>query len=177
MLDAFGDFEDAIALPEIRRMQLMRASCGGTFVGRFAPRKDPRLRAVKAASKMVVDSVVFSFSNASSWFTHNEVELVTLLEELPCQDLQGVHVAPSSPQTIRKKTEDYGAYPSPLSALTDVTSGEGDDSKWHYDWSGVSGDVAHDSSPTPSTEEEEVDEETARRARALAKAQRYGHAV
>ncbi|CAE7349251.1 unnamed protein product [Symbiodinium natans] len=151
-----------------QRIQLSRAACGGTFVGRFVPCEDRRLRAAKA-SKLAVDSVVFSFSNAS-WFAHKEVELITLWEELP-----GAYVSPN----FRAKTvEESAEYPreqsTPPLYLDELDNDCNQEYDWRYDAADEESGDTVDASPTPSTEE---DEETARRARALAKAQRYGYAV
>jgi len=63
------------------RLLLQRWARGGTFLGAFAPGHDRRLLPAAGEVKPPkVEAVIFSFSNAFSWFTAKEVELVLLRE-------------------------------------------------------------------------------------------------
>eukprot|EP00929_Paragymnodinium_shiwhaense_P032044 TRINITY_DN17834_c0_g1_i1.p1 TRINITY_DN17834_c0_g1~~TRINITY_DN17834_c0_g1_i1.p1 ORF type:complete len:539 (+),score=205.04 TRINITY_DN17834_c0_g1_i1:134-1750(+) len=65
------------------RVVLQKHARGTTFSGSCAPGHDRRILAAAAEatdSSLVVEKVVFSFSNAFSWFTAKDVELVTVVD-------------------------------------------------------------------------------------------------
>jgi hypothetical protein len=91
------------------KVPLQKMSRGRTFSGTFDPAKDRRLKNGEArkngeASKagLAVDSLLFEFSNAFSWWTGREVELVIVRERDPGAPLSQVPPLPSlEPQLPR----------------------------------------------------------------------------
>lgn len=78
-----------LALPaqeETSKLPLQKMSRGRTFSGKFDPAKDRRLRGqgtVAGKGDLAIDSLLFEFSNAFSWWTGREVELVIVREREP----------------------------------------------------------------------------------------------
>lgn len=93
------------------KLPLQKMSRGRTFSGTFDPAKDRRLKNGEArkngeASKagLAVDSLLFEFSNAFSWWTGREVELVIVREREPGAPLSQVPPLPPLEPQLRRSS-------------------------------------------------------------------------
>lgn len=202
-------------------VRLERAAVGEQFVGTFTPSCDRRIN-----PSLQPEAVLFCFSNASSWFSSKEVELITLQGWLPvqsspppsqllaadatpdpkgCCDLlvDAMTPPPPSPETnIRRLPEEPGKLCAGQLPLSAAVSEQGTPVYGSYDTNSADEiwdddqnyeefqDDLRDDEVTQNLQEKSAavirsaddgdspqDEESARKARALAVAQRYGCAV
>jgi len=160
---------------------LERAACGRTFSGSFAPARDRRLlpageALLPAAGPVRPEAVLFSFSNAFSWFSSKEVELVTLWDWHPHQ------------QATAPPSEDLP--PPPEVGEQEIAANEGeqvDAEEWlpeaeseaqeGFEAETIEAEADPQEDLAVTEQEGPEDEEAARKARALAIAQRYGVAM
>jgi len=112
------------------KLPLQKMSRGRTFSGRFDPAKDRRLAGLSSDGQqgsnvgearkggLAVDSLLFEFSNAFSWWTGREVELVIVREREPCAPLSQVPpLPPLEPQLPRNPQSSDAGTPGAVPEL------------------------------------------------------------